>query len=238
MIMHYSIDDQGRVWYGPDPEAVAKAEAAQARMLAALPDFPRFGFYVKTGLAGYGPDLDENDFPATSWESVALELAQELSFMADFNDQGASALADEARTIYDQAREHVQPWRPVRVVAIVTPRSLRERVAERVTDAWRALRGHQPELVPEPEGPDWQGIADTYHDADEADRLADELSTLAANFTNLANADDPAPLYQGRPELRHARIWDLIGEHFPLDVSDNTRLYVWECAEDPGDEPE
>jgi hypothetical protein len=178
-----------------DRARIAAAEAAQARMLAALPDFPQFGFYVKTGLAGYGPDLDENDYPARSWEDVAHQVAEELSFMADFNAEGASALADQAREAHDEARE------VFRLYASVA---------------------------------DYQGIADTYRDADDARRLADELGTLAANFSNLAKELNPAPLYQGRPELRHARIWDLISQ-LPVYVSDNLKLYVWECEEDPGD---
>jgi hypothetical protein len=183
----------------PEDEArIAAATAAQDRMVAALPGFPRFGFYVKTGLAGYGPDLEPEDMPATSWEDVALQVAGELSHMAEFNDQGASALADQAREAYQEASRY--------------------KITAPVAETWRS-------------------IADTYHEADEARRLADELSNLAANFTNLAESEDPAPLYQGRPELRHARIWDLIGEHMPMDVSHNTRLYVWECEEDPGEAP-
>jgi hypothetical protein len=187
---HNDAEDQARI---------AAAEAAQARMLAALPDFPQYGFYVKTGLAGYGPDLDESDYPAQSWEDVAHQVAWELNTSADFNAEGASALADQAREAYD-----------------------RERGAH---DEARA-------------DADWRGIAETYHDADEARRLANELDSLRTDFENLAKELNPAPLYQGRPELRHARIWDLLTSRFPLDVSDNTRLYVWECEEDPGEPPQ
>jgi hypothetical protein len=182
----------------PEDEArIAAATAAQDRMVAALPGFPRFGFYVKTGLAGYGPDLEPEDMPATSWEDVALQVAGELSHMAEFNDQGASALADQAREAYEPAMA-------------------------------------SPESIP---AKTWADIAYTYHEADEARRLADELGILGQNFTNLAESEDPAPLYQGRPELRHARIWDLISKHMPMDVSHNTRLYVWECNEDPDEAP-
>jgi hypothetical protein len=180
----------------PDDQArIAEAEAAQARMLAALPDFPQFGFWVHTGLAGYGPDLEPDDYPARSWEAVASQIAWELNSAADFQAEGMSATADIARTAYDDARVSAGP------------------------DAWRA-------------------VAEWYHTADEARRLADELGTLSMSFNNLSDADNPAPLYQGQPELRHARIWDLIERHFPLGISDNSRLYVWICEEDPGDEPE
>jgi len=157
-----------------DQARIAEAQAAQARMLAALPDFPQFGFYVHTGLAGYGPDLEDGDYPARSWEDVASQVAWELRSAADFSHEGA------------------------RVVA----------------------------------------AADLYHEAWTALRLSWELDNLAANFENLANAESPAPLYQGRPELRHARIWDLLTSQFPLNISHNSRLYVFECEEDPGEEPE
>jgi hypothetical protein len=185
----------------PDDQArIAEAEAAQARMLAALPDFPQFGFWVHTGLAGYGPDLEPDDYPARSWEAVASQIAWELNSAADFQAEGMSALADQAREAYDQGREYFRLHAQMR--------------------------------------PGWQDIAEMYHDADKARRLADELGTLGQNFSNLSDADNAAPLYAGRPELRHARIWDLIERHFPLDISDNSRLYVWICEEDPGDEPE
>jgi len=181
-----------------DQARIAAAEAHQARIVAMLPDFPQFGLYVHTGLAGYGPDLEPDDYPARSWEDVASQIAWELRSAADFNVEDASAMADQAETAYSEAREH---WRLY------------------------ARSGN------------WQAIAETYHDADKSRRLASELDTLAANFENLSDAGNPAPLYQGRPELRHARIWELIGEHFPLNISYNSRLYVWECDEDPGDPP-
>jgi len=49
-----------------DQARIEKAREAQERMIAALPVFPRWGFYVKTGLAGYGPDLEPDDMPAAS----------------------------------------------------------------------------------------------------------------------------------------------------------------------------
>jgi len=187
--MHYTTDDDGRVWHSPSPEdqaRIAEAEAAQARMIAALPEF-----WVHTGIAGYGPDLEPDDMPARSWEDVASQISWELDQAADFQAQGASAMADQARDAYEH-RQYVC----------------------------------------------WEAIAETYHDADEASRLADELAILKRTFDSLSDADSTAPLYEGRPELRHARIWDLISGKFPLDISDNSRLYVWECEEDPGEEPE
>lgn len=163
-------------------------ERVQARMIAALPEFPRYGYYVKVALAGYGPDLDAEDMPATSWEDVASQIVSELNHMAEFNGEGSDIGFTAAETHY---------------------------------------AGYQ-------RGDD--GIVqavDAYHEA-----LADltrsrELSDMAANFDNeRANA----PLYAGRPDLWHATIYNLITEHFPLDVSRNSRLYVWECTEDPGTE--
>ena len=176
-----------------DQARIAEAQAAQARMLAALPDFPQFGFYVHTGLAGYGPDLEDDDYPARSWEDVASQVAWELRSAADFSHEGARVLADQAKEAYEAAQ-----------------------------------RGEDGVVA----------AADLYHEAWTALRLSWELGNLAANFENLANAESPAPLYQGRPELRHARIWDLLTSQFPLNISHNSRLYVFECEEDPGEEPE
>jgi hypothetical protein len=169
-----------------DARRIIDANEAQARMLAALPPFPQYGFYVKTGLTGYGPDLDESDYPADSWESVATDIASELREMSEFNWTGADAEFESAERLYAND--------------------------ERL------------------------GAADTYHSALTAHMLSRELDIMAQNFANLANADNPAPLYAGRPELRHARIWNLITENFPLDVSYNSRLYVWECEEAPDTE--
>jgi hypothetical protein len=58
-------------------------------------------------------------------------------------------------------------------------------------------------------------------------KRADELSVLAMNFDNKrANA----PLYRDDKPAWHSTIERLAREHFPLDVTDNTRLYVWECG--------
>jgi hypothetical protein len=154
-------------------DAIAAAERIQAAMIAATPAFPRYGYYVKTGLAGYGPDLDENDYPAMSWESLASEVASELSAMADFAMEGAY-LAGDVEGDYQRA--------------------------------WQEFKRSESLAM-----------------------LAAELDSERAN----------APLYTGRPELWHATIYSIVSARFPLDVSDNTRLYVWECStEDPGEEDE
>jgi len=198
--MHDSTDDDGRTWYGPGPEdqaRIEKAREAQERMIAALPAFPRWGFYVKTGLAGYGPDLEPDDMPAASWEDVAGQVAWELRSAAEFSHEGAIIRADQAREAYDRVRS---------------------------------------DYFARTQAGNWQAVADTYHEAWADLRLGWELDSLASTFESLANAGDPAPLYQGRPELRHARIWDLVAGQFPYDISHNSRLYVWECEEDPGEE--
>jgi hypothetical protein len=184
--MHDSTDDQARI---------AAAQAAQEQMLAALPDFPRFGYYVHTGLAGYGPDLEPDDYPARNWEGVASQVAWELRSAAEFNHEGATAEAGQARATYQYA-SYSQDTR---------------------------------------ETADWRAIAEQYHEAWADLALSWNLDNLAADFENLADADNPALLYEGRPELRHARIWDLLGR-FPYDISHNSRLYVRECEEDPGEQ--
>jgi len=179
-----------------DQARIEKAREAQERMIAALPVFPRWGFYVKTGLAGYGPDLEPDDMPAASWEDVAGQVAWELRSAAEFSHEGAIIRADQAREAYDRARSDYY----VRIQA-----------------------------------GNWQAVADGYHEAWADLRLGWELDDLAATFEVLAETENPAPLYQGRPELRHARIWDLL-QQFPYGISRNSRLYVWECEEDPGEE--
>ncbi len=48
---------------------------------------------------------------------------------------------------------------------------------------------------------------------------------------NLSNDRESAPLYVDNPALWEGTLARIIGETFPLDVSHNARLYVWECAE-------
>lgn len=155
-------------------------EQAQMRMTAALPEFPRYGFYVQTGAAGYGPELSPEDLPAGSWEEVASEIAARLAETAELNYQGACAEAESAEEYY-RAGNH--------------------------TNALQLYRGAWQETL-----------------------LTQDLEALSMNFARLADSENPAPLYEDRPELRHARIWDLIRENFPLTVSHNSRLYVWEAT--------
>lgn len=196
--MSYSMDDQGRVWHGPSPadeERIRAAEAERERQVAALIDFPEFGFYVHTGLAGYGADLEPDDMPARSWEDVASQIAWELSSAADFLYEGVSITEGQARELYDVVNAN-----------------------------------------PDADADAWKQVAEQYHEADDDRRLAGELDNLRGTFEVLARSENPPPLYDGHPELRHARIWDIITSQFPLDISDNTRLYVFECEEDPGDD--
>jgi len=150
-----------------DMARIHQAEEAQKRMLTALPAFPEFGYYVKTGLSGYGPDLEPDDMPARSWESVASEIAWELIQAADYAMEGAY-IAGDTEGDYERA--------------------------------WKEFK--RSEFLAS---------------------VAQELNNERAN----------APLYAGRPELWHATIHSIITARFPLDISDNTRLYVWECEENP-----
>ncbi|GAA3751134.1 hypothetical protein [Micromonospora maritima] len=70
--------------------------------------------------------------------------------------------------------------------------------------------------------------AGDYEDAWKIKTRSEELDTLAANFDN-KRAD--APLYAGRPDLWAETVQRLAVEKFPLDISYNTRLYVWPCEE-------
>lgn len=155
------------------PEDIARirqAEEVQARMIAALPEFPRFGYYVKTGLTGYGPDLDESDSPAGSWEGVASEISEELHHAADFAMEGAY-IAGDMEGDYERA--------------------------------WKQFK------------------------------LSENLNVKAMEFDN-KRAE--TPLYAGRPELWHATIHSMITNEFPLDISDNSKLYVWETIVESCDE--
>lgn len=59
-------------------------------------------------------------------------------------------------------------------------------------------------------------------------KRSDALELLRSN---LDNARAGAPLYAGKPALWRETLDTIIGETFPLDVSHNTRLYVWTCSE-------
>lgn len=188
-----------------DDARIRAAEESQAQMLAALPTFPAYGFYVKTGLAGYGPDLDETDTPCMSWDDVASLIADELDQAADFAAEGASFTGSEADETHVVASASFE----------------RARIHGASFDDYAAYVTHLGQ----------------YREAWNLHKRAEDLSLKAVNFRNLAKTgDDVAPLYQGRPDLRHARIWNLISSEFPYDVSHNTRLYVWECEEEPDSE--
>ena len=164
---------------------IRQAETEQARILAALPAYPQYGYYVKTGLAGYGPDLESEDYPVTDgWEALADVIAEELRNAADYAYDGASIAGDQADEQYSRVDSDGST-----VAAL-----------------------------------------DLYRDAWHAFKQSGELRTLAATFDN---SRKDAPLYAGRPDLWHATIYDLIGRHFPVDVYDHSRLYVWECEEAP-----
>lgn len=61
-------------------------------------------FYVKTGLAGYGPELDPEDEPV-ALEDLDFVLADELERCADYADEAARGLAEAGD--YEAAwREH------------------------------------------------------------------------------------------------------------------------------------
>lgn len=51
--------------------------------------------YVKTGLAGYGPDLDSEDEPFETTADVAAAIVWELNSYADYLEQGASGHAEQ-----------------------------------------------------------------------------------------------------------------------------------------------
>ena len=57
-------------------------------------------------------------------------------------------------------------------------------------------------------------------------KRADRLEILRANI-------DPerqnAPLYKDRPEVWAETLSRILGEEFPCDISEHSRLYVWQC---------
>lgn len=69
-----------------------------------------------------------------------------------------------------------------------------------------------------------------YEDAWNTLRRSRELDTIARNF-NPSRAH--APIYRDNPAEWHACILRMVGDVFPLDVSHNTRLYVWQCENGP-----
>jgi hypothetical protein len=53
---------------------------------------------------------------------------------------------------------------------------------------------------------------------------ADAMYNLAAN---LNNDRQHAPLYAGKPELWAETLERIVGENFPYDVNNSTRIYAW-----------
>lgn len=76
--------------------------------------------------------------------------------------------------------------------------------------------------------------AQAYADAGDYERAwherarSDALEILRATFDN---ARQNAPLYRDDPNAWTETLVRLIAETFPLDVSENGRLYVWLCTE-------
>jgi hypothetical protein len=63
--------------------------------------------YVKHGLAGYGPDLDEYDEGSDSYTDAAYVIAEELSRAADSAEELAHSLGDEEQ-FAEAWQEHVR----------------------------------------------------------------------------------------------------------------------------------
>jgi hypothetical protein len=82
-----------------------------------------------------------------------------------------------------------------------------------------------------------EALADSgdYEQAWTEHKRSQALETLRMN---LDSKREEAPLYKGKPELWEATLWRLINENFPLDVSHNSRLYVWDCIEDDAETEE
>ncbi|MEU4534367.1 hypothetical protein AB0G15_05830 [Streptosporangium sp. NPDC023825] len=56
---------------------------------------------------------------------------------------------------------------------------------------------------------------------------SEELDHARMNFDETDKLD--APVYKENPALWPERVLKLVGEMFPLDISRNSRLYVWLC---------
>jgi hypothetical protein len=66
-------------------------------------------------------------------------------------------------------------------------------------------------------------------------KRSQSLETLRMN---LDSKREEAPLYKDNPALWESTLQRLINENFPLDVSHNSRLYVWDCIEHDDSEEE
>jgi hypothetical protein len=74
-----------------------------------------------------------------------------------------------------------------------------------------------------------RAAAKKYKDAWETMVRSDELDTLALNFSPKRK---DAPLYKDNESAWEEEIKRKIGETFPLDIPEHSRLYVWEHEDD------
>lgn len=77
------------------------------------------------------------------------------------------------------------------------------------------------------ESADALGESGQFEDAWKTRKHSDELDTLARNWSNDRRS---APAYAGDPALWSDWVRSNL-DAFPIDVSFNTRLYVWDCVE-------
>jgi hypothetical protein len=81
---------------------------------------------------------------------------------------------------------------------------------------------------------EWE-TADVYGDDGQYEQAWRTL-TRARGLETLAHNFDPkranSPLYRHDPAAWESTVEDMTRKTFPLDVSHNTRLYVWECELD------
>jgi hypothetical protein len=63
---------------------------------------------------------------------------------------------------------------------------------------------------------------------EEAWKIRAEADTMYNLAASLDNKRSDAPLFRGNPATWDRAIQSMVEEHFPYDVADNCRLYVWE----------
>lgn len=127
--------------------------------------------YVKTGLPGYGPDLDENDIghdPADI-RAICDDIRQELDILGDMLNDHAEVAAE----------------------------------AGDYETAWKTHKRGQ------------------------------ELETLSMTLDH--GRRQHAPLYRDDPAALDDALQRTVDKMFPLDVSDQVRLYVWDAETDQDD---
>lgn len=149
-------------------------------------------FHVSHGLAGYGPDVDENT-PTFTTLGAALEYARdELSTDVDMAHEDAHALALHASQYHatwklDRSREDMQRM-----------------ALDHYADAWREL---------------------------------ERVEAIELLRANLDPARSSAPLYVN-DAAACAALQEEQAAGFPVDVSPNSRLYLWSCDESECEEDE